>query len=855
MWAWLAACADPEAPPRDAPPPTPGEGPFAEGCPPPGGALARVIGVDDPLPGAVAVGRRGDLLLANERAAFVITQPFDGPQTEQGTTYAYYGGVVADAVAMDGCAVASEDGLDEVHLVLGTLDLANFERSVLRSFRGERATVLRDGSDGGAAVVRVEGTDATHWLVEGELLNAALGSGRTASAPFGLEVVIDYVLEPDSPVLRTEWTLRNPGARELTLLTASLLSFDPRYDVAAAGAVDLSFGGFGLTADVPALTATSGDGAVAFGVEGGRLAYTGIAGIDVSLDLDQALTRPLVLAPGGGEDGRVTRLSVGAGSGPSATEPLLALDGEPGVLQGTVRGPDGPVADAWVDVWGDGGAGPRVFDRVRTSVTGAWRAVVPEGAWSWSVSARAAGRDGQDRVAMDPGDTLHLEVGLPGTVWIEVDADGGPIPARLELERDDGLRATLFTPGRSEAPLPPGRWEWTATHGYTHAPRSGVAVVLPGGVGLLGATLVREVDPGPWSSIDTHVHSAESPDSRMDPVEQVLHAAAHGLDVVLHTEHEHVVDVTTYADDAGVTPFVRSLGGQEVTATIPEHLTMLAVVPDGSPRGGFVDWYGKDLDQVFAAMKARSGGVNILNHPGYMDRIGWDVVTAMPTLEHPEWLGLPPDAALWSWNLEGIEVMNGTRSPFADGNHRFELWQSLLNAGHHVAPIGCSDDHGGLETGFPRTMFLGDDPVEAIREGRVTLSAGALLDVEVEGVGPGGTALARAGLVDLRVVVRAPAAIDVSHVVVFEDCDQVASVAATDRGGPLKLDVVVPVAVDADTQLTVAAFGEGELPAGLLPVGPTTPRALSGAIWIDADGDGDTDPPGGRVCRYDLLPP
>ena len=46
---------------------------------------------------------------------------------------------------------------------------------------------------------------------------------------------------------------------------------------------------------------------------------------------------------------------------------------------------------------------------------------------------------------------------------------------------------------------------------------------------------------------------------------------------------------------------------------------------------------------------------------------------------------------------------------------------------------------------------------KGIREGRVTLSAGALLGVVVEGVGPGGTALARAGLVDLRVVVRAPA--------------------------------------------------------------------------------------------------
>jgi hypothetical protein len=819
--------------------------------------VARQIGVDAALPGAVAVGREGDFLLANGAAAFVITAPFDGPQTEQGTTYAYYGGIVADAVAMDGCGVASEDGLDEVHLVLGQLDLFAIEQSRLRSFRGVSAEVLQDGADGGPAVVRVTGTDATHWLVEGELLNDALGTGRTASPPFGLEVVLDYVLPPDEPVLRLEWTLRNPGRTDLTLLTASLLSFDPRYDVAAAGAAALSFGGLSLTAEVPAVSATSGAGAYAFTVEDGALGYTGIAGIDVSLDLEQALERP-IFVPAGGEAQRVTRLAVGRGDGPTATEPLLRE--VPGVLplDGFVRDPDGaPVAGAWVDVWGDGGTGSHVFDRARTGVTGAWHAMVPDLGWSWSLTARAEGRDGQERVEVEPGDTLALRVGAKGALWTEVDGDGAPMPARLELVRQDGVRATVFTNGRSEAPLAPGTWDWTATRGYLFAPRTGRVVVPPGGVGLLITELTREVDLDGWRSVDTHVHSAESPDSRMDPPTQVLHAAAHGLDVVLHTEHEHVVDVTTWADEAGVGAFVESLGGQEVTATVPEHLTMVGVTPDGTPRGGFVDWYGKDLDQVFAAMKARSGGgANILNHPGYMDRIGWDVLTAEPTLTNPEWLGLSPDAALWSWNFEGIEVMNGFNSPFADGNHRFELWQSLLNAGHRVSPVGCSDDHGGDEVGFPRTLFAGPDVVDALRAGRVTVSAGAVLQVDVAGAGPGDLADATSGEVGLHVVALAPSAFDVTHVVVFANCDQVASVAAADPRGPRKLDVVVPVAVDGDTQVVVAAFGREPLPAGF-PAADWTrvPRALTGAVYLDADGDGAFAAPGGRVCRYDLAPP
>ena len=144
----LASCKDDPVPGATA---ETGEGIFAEGCPSSGAALARQIGVAASLPGKIAVGTSGDYLLANELAAFVVTEP------DKGSTYYYYGGIIADAVAMDGCTVLGDDRLDEVALVVGQLDLTNIYASVLRGFRGTEAEVLSDGSDGGPATVRVRG--------------------------------------------------------------------------------------------------------------------------------------------------------------------------------------------------------------------------------------------------------------------------------------------------------------------------------------------------------------------------------------------------------------------------------------------------------------------------------------------------------------------------------------------------------------------------------------------------------------------------------------------------------------------------------------------------------------------------
>lgn len=864
--SWWLACAKDAGSVADVTPV--GDGLFIQGCPAPGEALARVIGVQDKLPGVAAVGTRGDLLLANEVSAWVITRP------DAQSTYYHYGGIVADAAPVLACEVVGDDVLDEIGLVLGELDLIDFPSSVLHAFRADSVMVLADGSDGEAAVVRAIGTDDMYWLVEYELIREKVGDGgRPVSSPWGLELTVDYTLQPNSPVLEVDWSLANPAYGDArSLITGALLSYAPGMRSYAAGTGSVSFGGLSLASGIPYRVAADGQRAFAYGVEGGTLAATSVSGIEVSIDLDQALLSPIDLPPGGSGSSHALASVGGVGGGASATVPLVERSpvrlpdstAAARTVSGVVRDGLGlPITDAVVVAWGDGGDGPEPFDAAWTDADGAYLLGLPDFApspWTWTVVAEAPGRDPVGPV--EPGD---VTMGGAGSVEVVVTEQGLAAPARLHWQRTDGVVQHDWVIRDAVVSLAPGTWTWTATRGFAYEPVTGTVEVRVGRTSAVAVALERVVDTAGWRSLDTHVHDSWSPDGSVTPEDQVRHAAAHGLELVLHTNHEIIVDETHLPVDADVNLWVQSFVGEEVTASVPEHMTMLTVVPDGSVRGGPVRWYGLDLPSLFAAMLDRSeGGLRIFNHPGYMDLVGWDPVTATPAVTDPVLLGLPAGSAVWSFDFEGIEVMNGMSSPFAQGNGRFEKWQSLLNAGHRVFPVGCSDDHGGDEVGFPVSFVAldtdapftvrDDDLLDALRLGHVTASAGAFLRVSVGDAMPGDL-VGASGAVTVAIEVAAPRAIDVTHVVVFRDCDEVAQLATDAPDGIVKLETTVDVVVDQDASITVAAFGAGLLPPGMPQFDAAgVPRALANAIFVDVDGNGVFDAPGGRVCSYDLTP-
>lgn len=847
-----------------------------ETCPAPGQALARQLQDGESLPGETAVGTAGDWILSNGLASFVITEP------DKGTTYYHYGGIVADAVAMDGCAYASEDKLDEVGLVFAEVDLSSFASSEVRAFRGESVELVADGTDGGPAIVRVHGVDDHHWLVEYELVVAALGDGGKAlSEPYGVDVAVDYILDPDSPVLEMQVHVTNTGSELVELVLAGLLSFGPSLDlhgyapnVVSAAGLDLDFG-------MPWLVATDGTDALAYGVEAGNLAYVGISGVEVAVDINQALTAPLAAAPGGTAS-RSVYLSVASGGGVSATGPLADANPEPLLNQtltlepvtGRVVGPDGAgIAGARVEIQAQApGAGWGTLDEATSGPDGSISAQVPVvgSGWAFRLVARTDGRDDSLPVPFSPGDT-GVVVPMEGRGSLAVratDGEGTAAPVRLHLVRqEDGRTEHRWVAGEGTRPLSPGTWDWTATRGYEFAPQRGTVTVPEDGEAALSVSLDRVLDTTGWVSVDTHVHSSDSPDSRVTPEGVVLRAAGHGLDLVVHTEHEHIVDRSGVAAAVGVDAWTRSIIGEEVTATVPEHLTMFPAEPEG-PRGGPVEWYGRDLDELFGLMRERSGGgVNLLNHPSYLDLISWDDVLAEPRMDDPTLLGLAPDAALWSWDLDGIEVMNGHSSPFDRG--RWGHWQSMLNAGHPLVAVGCSDSHSGDDIGFPRTYVpAGSDRpadvtdaevVEAFQGGQAQASTGAFARVRVDGTaGLGDLLTTDAETVALDLHLEALPEVDVTFVSVFVNCDEVLTVATDDPSGVVKLSRVlaVPLPDGEDAALTVAAFGEQRLPLGLPQFNPNrVPRVLTSAVYVDRDGDGAFSGGGGRECAVFLEGP
>jgi len=891
--------------------PPPGPSLFADGCPEPGRSLAKEITNPElRLEGPDAVARPGDFLLLNEVAAFVI----EGAAHRN--TYYIYSGIPVDAVAVEGCRQAGPERFEELAFMLGTLNLASFEHSTLRAFRPDQVEVVADGSDGGPAIVRATGTDDTFWLVEDELIRRAYEAGnpKHLSPPFGLAITIDYVLEPGSRVLRVDLAYRNTSNQPLPLIAGEEIMFGdstpPRYYADVA----VSFGGLNLDGGVPWIAASEGDGAWAFAMADASMGTLEISGVRAFLDTRKALAPGTLTAAGGAHDtlSRTVFLAVGPTDANSAVRNLRAVNDEPipsgqyelVPIEGQVLGHEllsgeaVPLPGARVELQARNSGGEwGVLDAFVTDDTGAFGGEIPDFVHKnlpFQLQAFVEGRPASTPVALDPAapgpQTLELPPG--GAVALDVrDADSGlGLPAKVVLTTDAsaarspkiGVVTRTFYPTGEPlvAAMDPGTYLVSVTRGYEYTTWQGTVTVQAGETVPLAASLARAVDTTGFLSYDGHVHAGPSGDNTIPIPERLATVAAEGLEVVVSTDHEFISDWTWGLDETGLGAWVATLPGQEVTATLPEHLGMYPVVPDfdATLRGGIVPWYGRSLGEVFGLIRVREGGTGIvqLNHPrqgcNYLCLAGYDRVLGTTTLPDPTLLGFEVDAEVWSWSFDAVEYQNGSRPvylvPGQEARTGFlDDWLSFLNHGHRVTALGNSDAHDWSAPGSPRNFYQSptDDPaafdpadlVAAVKAGRVVVSSGAFARVTLDGTaGLGDTVTDADGSVDLALHVEAPPEIDVTYAKVFVNCDQALVIPAADPDGVVKLDGTWAVPVTTDAHVVVLAFGANPMPSGLDGYDPAaTPRVTTNAIYVDVDGNGQYDAPGGKACAYDPEPP
>ena len=835
----LLACNKPEVP-------LTGEGLFERGCPIPGQSSARILVSETERPsGSDAISAPGDVVLLNEHAAWVIQDPANI------RTYFEVGGGPVDGVAVKDCTQITDEHFGEVAFLVGELFLNDVNASTIRMFAGETLEIVSDGGDGGPAVVEVHGVDERFWLVELTMIRSAYSSGtdKPPSEPYGMDLTLRYTLDPDSPVLQTELVLEgSEAARPGSYMTGMVMLPSDHTDSVAFAESGLIVSGLSMDLGVPWFASSDGSSAYAVGLPDSVMAQVGISGVTALVDADLALD-PVWIEPGSAHTSSIS-FSLGQGETSAASCELVE---EPVRVTGTVSG---DLDGARIEVWAANTGGDLdLLDRVAIDEDGTFTASLQDRG-RWWLRGVAEGRLEGALVEVQPGDSPSLVLPEAGYVRVDATLDGQPATVRVELSGPDWSGELYASPQDPVWPVPPGDYEVVVTRGF-EASRVMGSLTVPVGQVDLPAALKTVLDTEGWTSIDSHVHSEPSADSRVLPQDRARTVAAAGLDAIITTDHEAIVDLSWALEAAGVQDETQFVLGSEVTATFPEHVNAWPFQGSEHPRGEPVDWWGLGFPGIYENIQARGAEVIQLNHArvngecGILCVLDWDRETE-PSMDASVFL---VDEQVWSWDFDAFEVMNSNRSPFLDPDNprttgAFQDWLAFHNLGHEITGMAVTGAHGLDLPGSPRTWLRGDGTQSAIvdssKNGHAVMSAGAFAEVDIGGAGPGD--LSSGGELSIRI--QALPEIDVTEVLVLANCELIATLDTDDPDAVLKLDATLDLDLAEDSHVVVLGFGEQPMPWGFDSsyVAGVVPRFITNPIFVDVDGDGRFTAPGPREC-------
>lgn len=867
-----------------------GEGIFKEGCPVKGKAIAREIKDEDAkMKGLTftAIGGKGDYLLMNERAAFVISRPGND------NAYYLYGGILVDAIAIKDCRQVAPEDFEELGLVVGKLNTSDFSASILRMFRGDKIEIINDGLDGKAAIVRVTGSDDRFWLVEDELIKMALSNGKEKrmSEPLGIEIIIDYILPPDSSVLNIKITFKNMSDVKKNFIAGFAVFFGDSTPVKYFASSSLEVGGFSIDQGIPWIYASDDKKSYAISWKNANISTIDVIGVSGIVDSNQ-LVSPIELNPSGNSGDSKTIIvyfSVGEGGSTSATNEFLRFNPTPipevsyelYEISGKVLDKDGngmPNVKVEYKVKSPKRGDFMPLDNLFTNEKGEFFgkvAIFNDEQYKYQLSVDILGYPQIPPISLDKEHLMGIVINVPDTGNLRFDIKDDSlrnIPAKLSLFNENGeLVRTVYTAsGKDTIKMEPNNYKLVISRGYEYQFVEKDIKVEAGKTTEVSEVLKRVVDTKGYLSTDTHVHASPSPDNTISIKDRIITVAAEGLDISITTDHEFLNSWADGIIEAGLQDFLINYPGEEVTAGLPEHHNIYPVDPDYTinARGGYVKWFGKDISELHKMLRDRGAPIIQINHPReYMKNIGFDNEICAPTLNDPTKLGFSQNASLWDWDFDVWEMMNGAQNPFNSENGgvgTFDNFMCFINHGYIKTAVGASDAHNWDLPGTPRIFFVSDtdDPIksskekfiDALKKGKVIISTGGFGEILVNNTANIGDLITDTDKeVDVRVKIQALPDIDVTHFVVFVNCDSVAIINTTNPDDVIKYDDTIKISLEKDSSIVVAGFGNKKLPKGFSQFNPKNiPRFFTNPVFVDVDGNGRFDPPGNKKCQYTL---
>ncbi|HCH65587.1 MAG: hypothetical protein CL927_18220 [Deltaproteobacteria bacterium] len=820
-----------------------------------GEARAGVVRSSDALfGGASAEGALGDFKLYNSKVQFIIQD------IREGDYYEALGGSMIDADIVRPVGVPGRDAIDE-SLVMGGFGLICDPTSI---------TVVADGSDGQAAVVRVEGVGTPMTLVTGVLESDALVTSHS------LDIRTDYILAPDSHLVELVTTVTWRDEPHMVQMGDIFIvgmevvdSFMPGrgLDDGAEAATGEWVGAMGHSAEVALAMFSTGD---AF--SGGNLSAL-LSEIGPIL----VLLQPTVELSDGETNTFRRLLGVGPALSTLTDEWHLRQGHTTTTVGGVVTANDAPLPGARVHLM-DGEA----FETVAlTDRDGRWSAQVT----AESPLAVASGRGHAEWVDLPPGagwvapysapevaaftlDTLvdgaepipfaegygvseAIEASsatahaltAPGTLSVSI-SDGGPAVVRVDFADGDPVTTNpAVVPGRPggaavvgyvrdgsiDIPVEPGEYTVTVHRGLRHEAYEEEVFIQTGVATSVVADLPLAVEPSGFLTLDPHSHASPSVDGKIGMAHRMVTMAANGVQVHIGTDHDHVADYRPLLEPLGLEEVLTSVVADEASPVLRGHTNIFPVSLMGEePNQGAPRWWEgiTDTTSWFADIRAWAGPDAIiqLNHPA-----GLTGMLGAASYSLAEGAVRKPDH--FAEDFQAMEVLNDGRYGAA-----LELYLDLIGRGYSVTPTGVSDSHsyrGGLGSNLTWAPVGVDAPASltdaalarAIREGQTIVSQGPFLDVRVDGTWAPGLTFTGAKLLDVSIV--APSYVQVDTLVLLENGIEVDRVETS-------TDASFALSPLEDAHYVVMASGSNPM----WPVYDETPWAMAAAIKIDVEGDG-----------------
>jgi hypothetical protein len=786
----------------------------------------------------------GDFVLANDRVAIVIEDVGDSD------LYDPWGGRPVGVARMEGGALVEPAEFGEFFILTGRFTVMT-----------ESVTVLRDGSDGGAAIVRATGPLAPLPFLENLV-------GPLFIQPFdGVRVAIDYVLEPDSDHVDIVLSYRSERDADVTtppvlhgfMYTYRMTTYRPGLGFNASGS-DLGYIGF----------IDDHGTSYAYSVPGELLG----GGIQQS-GFDSAFTSTFTVPTCEALQRTHARLTIG-GPGLDGLLQVVAAEGGTALreISGEITDPAGDPAGVRVhaemvpeNAEDDHG---EYLTRTFTDDTGHYSLHVPADAdvqlWAYRVGDAVLGPE----VVEAPATVHDMALGPTGLIHVTAsEVGGGALPVRVQVE-PLGDTALPRVPGsfgeppetrdrtRVEYPMdgdvtlrvPVGEYRVIVSRGYEYEMHDsldeGPVVVTDSDIPEeVNAELERVVDTTNVLCGDFHIHTRRSNDSADDPAMKVRTAVADGVDILLRTEHEYVEPFQHLIEAQGLEQWTYGLTSVEMTSFVLwGHMNIFPLEYDPSAINGgaplWQEWPTPDQPdrpfrtlspvEVFDAARARpEQPAVIINHPrgttNYFDYVDYNPFTGSVARE-----------ADWDETFTLVEVFNNSGwQRNRDGTVRD--WLSLLDHGRRVFAVGASDSHGMERSpvGYPRTCLqVGtDDPtdltpamvLEASLAGHSTISGGIYVDAWVGDAGPGDQVMGVGASTNVSIRVQAAGWVSVEHMevivdgVVVDEYDLSEDAYADPGNSTVRFEDEVPIDVaPGGSYVVVAVYGERS--TGLNPVHP-----------------------------------